>query len=486
MPRFPQWRGVLLDVGRHFFPVSFVKRFIDLIALHKINRLHWHLTEDQGWRIEIKAFPRLTEVGAWRTGDNGERVGGFYTQDEVRDIVRYAQERFVEIVPEIEMPGHCCAALASYPHLSCRGNVAQVPNRWGVFSDVYCAGNDDVFAFLERGEPRVACRVAARPRSRLLPRGYHSHAFSPPPSLPSSLAVLEEVLGLFPSRYIHIGGDECPKEAWAACPKCQERIVREKLRDEDALQSWFIARMQRWLAARGRQLVGWDEILEGGLPEGTTVMSWRGVAGGLRAAQLGHEVIMTPASHVYLDYKQGPAQGEPGAWYAVLPLEAVYMFDPVPHYDMYCSGHGLPAWCDTEAMRAWRGMNFPEAATPEPEVAANIIGAQANLWTEYVQNETTVEYMLLPRLCAFAEAVWSRPHQRDWASFRARLAPLLELFDALGVRYRPLDAPAGDQGASACVAAGPSSKAPTEDEHLSEEHVSSHAVTPVDMQAAIV
>jgi len=256
-------------------------------------------------------------------------------------------------------------------------------------------------------------------------------------------AVLEEVLDLFPSRHIHVGGDECPKDAWAACPKCQARIKSEGLADEGELQSWFLRRVAAWLRARGRRLVGWDEILEGGLPEDATVMSWRGIGGGVRAAELGHEVIMSPATHTYLDYRQGTAAHEPGAWYAMLPLEATYMFDPVPTYDMYLAV--LPGWADTAAMREWRATTYPEsaAASLTEATAAKIIGAQANLWTEYVSSQTQVEYMLLPRLCAFTEAVWSPSTQRHWPSFQARLPTLLGLFDSLGVNYRPLDATEG-------------------------------------------
>eukprot|EP00884_Botryococcus_braunii_P002082 jgi/Botrbrau1/11875/Bobra.126_2s0010.1 len=289
-----RWRGMLLDVGRHFFEVPFILKLLDVCALYKVNKFHWHLTDDQGWRLEIKRYSRLTEFGAWRggVGDGEAPYGGFYTQEQVRHIVAYAAERFIEVVPEIELPGHCGAAIACYPHLSCQQAAMEVPTQWGVHEDVYCAGREETFAFLE--------------------------------------GVLEEVLELFPSRYIHIGGDECPKVRWAACEDCQRRLRLEKLADEFALQSWFIARIGSWLAARQRSLIGWDEILEGGLAPGAIVMSWRGILGGIRAAKAGHQVIMTPTNHCYLDYKQSLREDEPGAWFAVLSLETAYAFDPTP------------------------------------------------------------------------------------------------------------------------------------------------------------
>ncbi|CAG9462457.1 unnamed protein product [Pedinophyceae sp. YPF-701] len=409
-PRFG-WRGVLLDTGRHYFSVEFLKRVLDACALHKINRFHWHLTEDQGWRIEIKRYPRLTEVGAWREGREGKPYGGFYTQEEVREVVAYAQERHITVVPEIELPGHCCAALASYPDLSCTGKVATVPNQWGVHSDVYCAGNEEVFEFLR--------------------------------------CVLEEVCELFPSPWVHIGGDECPKVAWSRCERCQARIRDRGLSNESELQSWFIWRASQILAALGRRLIGWDEILEGGLVEGATVMSWRGVEGGVHAARMGHDVIMTPTSHCYLDYRQDTSPDGPGAWYAILPLEACYLFDPVPRPAMYGVG-GLPEWCDTPNMRMWRALVFPEDTPMDAEAACHVLGSQANLWTEYVPDEPTAEYMLFPRLCALAESFWSDPARKDWASFRARMARpdgMMARLAAMGFRPRPLDEEAAAQPA---------------------------------------
>jgi hexosaminidase len=377
-PRF-RYRGMHLDVARHFFPVDFVKSYIDRMALYKFNTFHWHLTEDQGWRIEIERYPRLTEVGAWRKetvveknfdpfiGD-GIPYGGFYTQDEVREVVAYAAERFVRVIPEIEMPGHSLAALASYPELACTPGPFEVATRWGVFEDIYCP-KEETFTFLEN--------------------------------------VLTEVMALFPSEYIHIGGDEAPKRRWRESPIAQDIIRREGLEDENELQSWFIQRIERFLNAHGRRLIGWDEILEGGLPPEATVMSWRGMAGGIEAAREGHDVIMTPTSHLYFDYYQGPPASEPFAIGGNSPLPKVYDFEPVP----------------------------PELSAAQ---AAHIIGAQGNVWTEYMKTTDHVEYMVFPRLLALSEVVWSPRAARDWPSFRARLDRELRRLDALGVNYRPL------------------------------------------------
>jgi hexosaminidase len=378
-PRF-RYRGMHLDVARHFFPVDFVKSYIDRMALYKLNTFHWHLTEDQGWRIEILRYPRLTDVGAWRketvvaknfdpyVGD-GIRHGGFYTQDEVREVVAYAAERFIRVIPEIEMPGHSLAALASYPELACTPGPFEVATRWGVFEDIYCP-REETFTFLEN--------------------------------------VLTEVMALFPSEYIHIGGDEAPKRRWRESSIAQEVIRREGLKDENELQSWFIQRIERFLNAHGRKLIGWDEILEGGLPPEATVMSWRGMAGGIEAAREGHDVIMTPTSHLYFDYYQGPPETEPLAIGGNSPLPKVYDFEPVP----------------------------PELTRAQ---AAHVIGAQANLWTEYIKTTDHVEYMVFPRLLALSEVVWSPRAARDWASFRARLDRELRRLDALGVNYRRPD-----------------------------------------------
>lgn len=366
-PRF-RWRGVHLDVGRHFFPVESIKRYIDLMAKYKMNTFHWHLTEDQGWRIEIKKYPRLTEVGAWRkeTMDNNQPHGGFYTQEEIRDVVSYARRRFVTIVPEIEMPGHCQAALAAYPELSCSGGPFRVGTEWGIIYDVYCAGNEKTFEFLE--------------------------------------AVLSEVIELFPGEFIHIGGDEVPKLRWQNCVKCQARIKEEGLADETELQSYFIHRIEKFLNARGRRLIGWDEILEGGLAPNAAVMSWRGTAGGVEAARSGHDVVMTPTSHCYFDYYQG-RYDEPRAIGGFLPIEKVYAYEPIP----------------------------PEL---KPEEAGHILGAQANLWTEYMPVFDQVEYMLLPRLLALSEVVWTAKDLRRFDDFSGRLVRHYDRLAAMGVNFR--------------------------------------------------
>lgn len=372
-----RYRGMHLDVGRHFFGPDFVKRYIDELARYKINRFHWHLTEDQGWRIEIERYPRLTEVGAFRAetmveknfdpfvGD-GERYGGFYTQAEIRDIVAYARERYVTIVPEIEMPGHSLAALAAYPELACTEGPFEVGTTWGVFDDIYCP-KEETFEFLQN--------------------------------------VLTEVMALFPGEYIHIGGDEAPKARWKESDIAQAVIQREGLADESELQSWFIRRIERFLNEHGRRLIGWDEILEGGLAPNATVMSWRGTEGGIEAARQGHDVVMTPTSYLYFDYYQGDPESEPLAIGGYLPLERVYRFDPLP--DELDDAEG-----------------------------AHILGAQGNVWTEYMTSEDQVEYMVFPRLMALSEITWSRPSDLDFRDFTRRLPPHLAGLDARGVHYR--------------------------------------------------
>jgi hexosaminidase len=382
VPRF-QWRGGHLDVGRHFMPKEFVKRYIDLLALHKMNTFHWHLTEDQGWRIEIRKYPRLTEVGAWRketlvgrsnradTTQNrydGKRHGGFYTQDDVREVVAYAAERFVNVVPEIEMPGHAQAAITAYPWL---GNnperQLEVWTRWGVSANILNA------------EPRTIAFMQD---------------------------VLSEVLELFPSPFIHVGGDEAVKTQWQASPRAQARIRELGLENEEELQSWFIRQMDTYLTARGRRLVGWDEILEGGLAPGATVMSWRGVNGGIAAARAGHDVVMAPTTHTYLDYYQSQNRdAEPLAIGNFVPLDTVYAFEPVPP--------GL-----------------------EPQHARHVLGAQGQLWTEYMPTPRQVEYMAFPRMTALAEVVWTPRERKDFADFRRRLDVHLRRLDALQVNYR--------------------------------------------------
>ncbi len=375
-PRF-QWRGMHLDVCRHMFPVDFIKKYIDYIAMHKMNILHLHLTDDQGWRIEIKKHPRLTEIGAYRDGTvvghigkphvtDGVRYGGFYMQDEIRDIVSYAKNRFITIVPEIEMPGHSVAALTAYPHLSCTGGPFKVRQVWGIEDDIYCAGKNSVFSFLQD--------------------------------------VLTEVLELFPSKYIHIGGDEAPKDRWENCLRCQQRIKNEGLKDEHELQIYFIKRIEKFLNSKGRQMIGWDEILEGGLAPNAAVMSWRGIEGGIAAAQQNHDVVMSPTSFCYFDYYQSDESTEPLAIGGFLPMEKVYEFEPIPG--------GL-----------------------SPEQAKHILGAQGNVWTEYIKTPDMVEYMALPRMCALSEVVWSVKNQRNLKSFLNRMNFHYERMDELGINY---------------------------------------------------
>jgi hexosaminidase len=364
-PRF-RWRGIHLDVCRHFMPKEFIKKYIDLMVFYKMNTFHWHLTEDQGWRVEIEKYPKLTEISSWRLED-GERYGGYYTRSEIQEVIEYAKTRFVTIVPEIEMPGHSVAALTAYPELSCTGGPFTVETTWGIFDDVYCAGNEKTFEFLEN--------------------------------------VLSEVIEMFPGSYIHIGGDECPKTRWKQCPKCQARIQTEGLKDEDELQSYFIKRIEKFLISRNRHLIGWDEILEGGLAPEATVMSWRGMEGGIAAAQLGHNVVMCPESHCYFDHYQSlNRKQEPKAIGSYLSLGKVYEFEPIP----------------------------PELS---PEQVEHIHGAQGNVWTEYMNTTEHVEYMILPRMCALAEVVWSDKHLRNLDDFLTRLDSHYARFDTLGVNY---------------------------------------------------
>ncbi|WP_030971136.1 beta-N-acetylhexosaminidase [Streptomyces sp. NRRL S-1824] len=389
-PRF-SWRGMMLDVSRHFLPKDDVLRYLDLLAAHKLNVFHFHLTDDQGWRVEIKRYPRLTEVGSWRSRTkHGHRAselwdetpyGGHYTQDDIREIVAYAAERHIRVVPEIDIPGHSQAAISAYPEL---GNTdvidtttLSVWDTWGVSPNVL-APTDDTLRFFE--------------------------------------GVFEELLDLFPaatSPFIHVGGDECRKDQWKESPTAQARIRELGLADEDELQSWFIRHFDRWLTARGRRLIGWDEILEGGLPDGAAVSSWRGYAGGIAAAEAGHDVVMCPEQQVYLDHRQDGGPDEPMPIGYVRTLEDVYRFDPVPP--------GL-----TE------------------EAAGHILGTQANVWTEVMQNRSRVDYQVFPRLAAFAEVAWSAlpaPADRDFADFERRMTAHYARLDALGVEYRPPGGP---------------------------------------------
>ncbi|HYJ38442.1 MAG TPA: family 20 glycosylhydrolase [Chitinophagaceae bacterium] len=378
-PRF-SYRGLHLDVGRHFMPVDFVKKYIDYIALHKMNYFHWHLTEDQGWRIEIKKYPRLTEVGAYRNGtiigrypgkgNDNKPYGGFYTQEEVKEVVDYAAKRFVTIVPEIEMPGHGSAAIAAYPWLSCfPAEKTKIPDNmiseasksatgklvqetWGVFDDVFCAGKDSTFSFLQD--------------------------------------VIDEVIQLFPGQYIHVGGDECPKNNWKRCPNCQQRMKDHNLKDEHHLQSYFIQRMEKYINSKGKTLIGWDEILEGGLAPNAIVMSWRGEQGGIDAAKENHQVIMTPGNYVYLDHSQSKNE-DSVVFGSYTPLEETYGYEPVPKQ--------LPA-----------------------DKAKFVLGAQGNVWTEYMNNPRKVEYMIFPRLSALSEVLWTQKQNRVLKDFELRLS----------------------------------------------------------------
>jgi len=377
-PRFA-WRGNMLDVGRHFFPVSFIKKYIDILAMYKINTFHWHLTDDQGWRIEIKKYPLLTEISHWRDetmkghyrsgeGMDGIGYGGFYTQEQCKEIVRYATERYITVVPEIEMPGHSSAALAAYPKLGCTGGPYKVQGTWGIHKDVYCAGKEETFNFLQD--------------------------------------VLDEILEIFPSEFIHIGGDECPKDAWQQCEACQKRIKDEGLFDEHELQSWFITEMDQYLSSRGRRLIGWDEILEGGLAPEAAVMSWRGEKGGIAAAKQRHNVVMSPNTHMYIDYYQSrDKENEPLAIGGFLPVERVYSYEPVP-------------------------------AELTAEEAKYILGVQSNLWTEYVATTKKAEYMLLPRLQAQAEVAWTKKDLKDFNDFEKRLFEDYNRLDKLEINYR--------------------------------------------------
>ncbi|MCI0514713.1 family 20 glycosylhydrolase [candidate division KSB1 bacterium] len=383
-PRYA-WRGMHLDVCRHFFPVEFIKKYLDLLALHKMNVFHWHLTEDQGWRIEIKKYPRLTQIGSWRVDRTGEpwsvrapqkpgekaTYGGFYTQDQIKEIVAYARQRFIMVVPEIEMPGHALAALAAYPQYSCTGGPFTVATGgyWPIM-DVFCPGKEQTFEFLEN--------------------------------------ILKEVIDLFPAPYLHIGADEVNKTRWRACPDCQARIKKEGLKDEAELQSYFVKRMEQFLISQHRKLIGWDEILEGGLAPEATVMSWRGIQGGIAAAQQNHDVIMSPTTHCYFDYYQARPELEPPAIGGYLPLDTVYAFEPTP-------------------------------AELTTEQAQHILGVQANIWTEYIPTSTHAEYMALPRMCALAEVAWTSKDQRDAADFKLRLLQHYLRLDALNVNYRQPD-----------------------------------------------
>jgi len=388
-PRFA-YRGMHLDVARHFFSIDFVKKYIDFIAMHKMNTFHWHLTEDQGWRIEIKKYPKLTSIGATRngttvgrypgTGNTNTTYTGFYTQEQIKDVVKYAAARYVEIIPEIELPGHSSAAIAAYPELSCfpeestkhpaktawNGSTdgKQVQQTWGVFEDVFCP-SETTFTFLEN--------------------------------------VFKEVIELFPSKYIHIGGDECPKESWKRSAFCQQLIKDKNLKDEHGLQSYFIQRIEKFLNSKGKQIIGWDEILEGGLAPNATVMSWRGEKGGIEAAKQKHNVIMTPGEWVYFDHAQNKKEDSVTIG-GFTDLQKVYGYEPIP-----------------------KGLSTEEEKY--------ILGAQANLWTEYVNNIGKAEYMLFPRMSALSEVLWSSKENRNWKDFENRMQKQYKRYNMMGVNY---------------------------------------------------
>ena len=380
-PRFG-YRGMSLDVARHFQPVDFVKKYIDMLALHNVNRFHWHLTEDQGWRIEIDSYPKLTEIGSMRSetviGRNsgeydGIPHGGYYTKEELRDVVEYAKERYITVIPEVDLPGHMLAALTAYPELGCTGGPYKVVGEWGVFDDILCAGKEETFTFLE--------------------------------------AVLTEVMEIFPSEYIHIGGDEAPKTRWEECPHCQARIKELGLTDKNGhkaehyLQSYVTARVEKFLNSHGRRIIGWDEILEGELAPNATVMSWRGMDGGIQAARMGHDVIMTPTTYAYFDYYQAQnTDEEPLGIGGFLPLEQVYSFEPAP-----------------------------DILTDDEK--KHILGPQANLWTEYIKEPWHVEYMVLPRLAAMSEVQWMQPENKNYENFLERLPRLIKHYDKLDYTY---------------------------------------------------
>lgn len=375
-PRFA-WRGMHLDVSRHFFPVDFIKHYIDLIASYKMNYFHWHLTDDQGWRIEIKRYPELQSVSAYRNGTrighyssvpeayDTIRYGGYYTQEEVKEVVDYATNRHITILPEIEMPGHALAVLAAYPELSCTGGPFEVAKTWGVFNDVFCP-KEETFTFLQN--------------------------------------VLTEVCELFPGPYIHIGGDECPKDRWKTCANCQSLMKQEGLKDEHELQSYFVRRIEKFLHTKNKRMIGWDEILEGGLAEDATVMSWRGYSGGIEAAKMNHDVVMTPTSFCYFDYYQSRNPSEPLAIGGYLPLDRVYRFEPIP-------------------------------AELTAEQSKHILGVQANLWTEYIPTSEKVEFMVLPRMCALAEVAWTKPSARNYDAFVNRIIAHFKLLDFLKINH---------------------------------------------------
>lgn len=373
-PRF-EWRGSMLDCGRYFYSVDFIKKWLDYMAMHKLNVFHWHLTEDHGWRIESKKYPRLNEISSWRAGTQYGRAehqvdpnphGGYYTQDQIREIVQYAADRFITVVPEVEMPGHTLAVLVAYPELSCTGGPFKMPVKWGIQDDIFCAGKAETFSFLED--------------------------------------ILSEVVELFPGKIIHIGGDEAPKKRWKECEHCQARIQEEGLKDEHELQSYFIKRIEQFLQTKDRSIIGWDEILEGGLAPNATVMSWRGTQGGIEAARQKHDVVMAPNQFMYFDYYQGEPHLEPHAIGGLITLEKVYGYDPVP-------------------------------AELDKEERKHIKGVQANIWSEFIHSPDKVEYMAFPRLAALAEIAWTPVARKNWEDFTKRMETQYKRYDEAGINY---------------------------------------------------
>lgn len=378
------WRGMHLDVCRHFFPVDSVKKMLDAMAMHKLNVFHWHLTDDQGWRIEIKKYPLLTAIGGWRKETvvghmsanpltyDGQKYGGFYTQQQIKEVVAYAKSRHITIVPEIEMPGHALAALSAYPEYSCTGGPFDVFTEWGETKEAFCGGKEKTFDFIEH--------------------------------------ILDEVITLFPGAFIHVGGDECSKKRWEKCKDCIQRMKAGHLKDEQGLQSYFMKRIEKYLSLKGKKIIGWDEILQGGLPERASVMSWRGREGGIEASAAGHDVVMTPGKYCYLDHYQGKPDSEPLAIGGYLPLDSVYSFDPLKGIDLSHSKH--------------------------------IVGAQANIWTEYIPTQQHLEYMAFPRLCAMAEILWSPKRKHNYVDFIERMDQHYLRLDKKNIHYR-VDAPTG-------------------------------------------
>lgn len=384
-PRFG-YRGLHLDVARHMFPVAFIKKYLDLMALHNINTFHWHLTDDQGWRIEIRKYPRLAEISSQRKETlvshwekpghkyDATPYGGYYTQDEIREVVAYAAARHIDVIPEIDLPGHMLAVLAAYPELGCTGGPYETGTRWGVYDDVLCAGNDKTYEFLE--------------------------------------GVFSEIVELFPYKYVHLGGDECPKVRWKACPKCQARIRTERLTAdaghsrEEQLQSYMMSRVGDFLKSHGKSIIGWDEILEGGGMKDVTVMSWRGEEGGIAAAENGLDAIITASPYLYFDYAQSHDEGEPLCVGGYIPVRKVYDYDPLP-----------------------------AKLAADPTLAKHIIGVQANLWTEYFRDSDVVEYMVIPRIDALAEIQWTDGKHKDYAGFLERLNHMRAIYDKMGYTY---------------------------------------------------